>query len=223
MLNEIFNKWGSDKGDQNGAKHNYANFYERFVGNKKDNELLILEIGVDNGNSLRAWYEYFPKGTILGLDINDKTGFDNDRVSTFVLDQSDENQLINFSNECREKGYEFDVILDDGSHHMLDQQITFGYLFPLLKSKGVYFIEDLHTSLSDNEFPLYWRNLDIQENRKNTTLFYLMESFNSTYLKAEQNKYIQENIDVIEISNYFNSNQEAQYKYRSITSAITKK
>ena len=106
---------------------------------------------------------------------------------------------------------------------MLDQQITLGHLFPVLKSGGVYFIEDLHTSLADNAFPLYGKYLEVQENRKNTTLYYLMESLNSIYLSPEQNKYLQENIDVIEIHNKFNQYQELQYKFRSITSAITKK
>jgi hypothetical protein len=115
------------------------------------------------------------------------------------------------------------MILDDGSHHMLDQQITLGYLFPLLKSGGMFFIEDLHTSLADNGFPLYGRALDIQENRKNTTLYYLMESFDSMYLTQEQNYYLHQNIDYIEIHNKFNQYQESQFKYRSITSLIKKK
>ena len=29
--------------------------------------------------------------------------------------------------------------------NMYDQQITLGYFFPILKSKGIYFLEDLHT------------------------------------------------------------------------------
>jgi hypothetical protein len=50
-----------------------------------------------------------------------------------------------------------------------------------------------------------------------------MESFNSLYLSYEQNMYLQQNIDTIEIHNKFNPNQEAWCKFRSITSAITKK
>ena len=63
----------------------------------------------------------------------------------------------------------------------------------------------------------------IQENRKNTTLYYLMESFNSVYLTQNQNHYLQQNIDYIEIHNKFNQYQEPQFKYRSITSLIKKK
>jgi hypothetical protein len=106
---------------------------------------------------------------------------------------------------------------------MYDQQVTLSYLFPLLKSKGTYIIEDLHTSLADNGFVLYGKPLEIQENRKNTTLYYLAESLNSSYLTQEQNQYLNDNIDTITINNRFNPYQEASYKKRSITSAIIKK
>lgn len=223
MLNELFNQHQSDKGTKIGPRHSYADFYEKYLSPIKNDPLLILEIGICGGKSLKTWYEYLPNSTIIGLDLDDKSAFNNDRIYTFRLDQSDPEQLSNFCNECKINGYQFDMILDDGSHHMLDQQITLGYLFPTLKSGGVYFIEDLHTSLADNGFPLYGKYLDIHENRKNTTLYYLMESFNSMYLSKEQNLYLQENINTIEIHNQFNPYQESQYKFRSITSAITKR
>ena len=115
------------------------------------------------------------------------------------------------------------MIIDDGSHHMRDQQITLGQFFPILRSGGVYFLEDLHTSLADDGHLLYGARLDIQENRKNTTLFYLMESLSSAYCTPEQNKYLQDNIDTIEIHNQFNQHQESWCKFRSITSAVLKR
>jgi hypothetical protein len=222
-LEDVLNKNGSDKGTKNGVKHSYANFYDRFLREKRNDELIILEIGIDSGCSIRSWNEYCPNSIIIGLDIDDKSFLNNNKVYTYKLDQSNKNELENFANECVKNGYSFDVILDDGSHHMYDQQITLGYLFPLLKSGGVYFLEDLHTSLADNGYPLYRNHLDIKEHRHNTTLFYLMESLHSIYCTPEQNDYLRNNIDVIEIHNKFNPYQEPQYKYRSITSSIVKK
>ena len=222
-LETLFNKYKSDKGTEIGPKHSYASFYEKYLEPIKDDKLLILEIGLCDGKSLKTWYEYLPNSIIIGLDIDDKPEHNNDRVFTFKLDQSNPYHLENFVKECKDKGYEFDMILDDGSHHMLDQQITLGYLFPLLKSGGLFFIEDLHTSLADNGFPLYGKVLEIQENRKNTTLYYLLDTFNSIYLTQNQNLYLQQNIYYIEIHNKFNQYQEPQFKYRSITSLIKRK
>ena len=50
-----------------------------------------------------------------------------------------------------------------------------------------------------------------------------MESFHSIYLTSDQNRYLQENINYIEIHNKFNPHQEPQFKYRSITSLISKR
>ena len=41
---------------------------------------------------------------------------------------------------------QFDVIIDDGSHRPDHQQIALGFLFPHLRSGGLYFIEDLMTN-----------------------------------------------------------------------------
>tara|TARA_R110000868_G_scaffold408357_1_gene691400 strand:+ start:3178 stop:3873 length:696 start_codon:yes stop_codon:yes gene_type:complete len=212
-----------DKGTIHNGCHSYTYFYDSLFTPLRDKSLLILEIGVCGGGSLKMWYEYFPNATIIGLDINDESELSNDRTHVYQLDQSNDTELKNFVEQCKLNNYEFDIIIDDGSHHMRDQQITLAYLFPLLKSKGIYVIEDLHTSLVDNGYPLYGKRLDIQENRKNTTLFYLMESLESIYLTNEQNKYMNGNIETINIHNRFNPKQEPQFKFRSITSSIIKK
>jgi len=212
-----------DKGTIHNGRHSYTYFYDKLFSDLRDEPILMLEIGVCGGGSLKMWYEYFPNATIIGLDINDESELSNDRTHVYQLDQSNDYQLESFVKQCEEKGYEFDIIIDDGSHHMRDQQVTLGYLFPLLKSKGIYVIEDLHTSLADNGFPLYGKYLDIRPNRYNTTLFYLAESLNSLYLTPEQNEYLNDNIETIDIHNRFNPHQEEFFKFRSITSSIIKK
>ena len=214
---------GIDKGTTRNAGHSYTYFYDKLFTPLRDKPILMLEIGVCGGFSLKMWHEYFDQAVIIGLDINDESELSNDRTYVYQLDQSNEEELKYFVEQCKEKEYEFDIIIDDGSHHMRDQQITLSYLFPLLKSKGIYVIEDLHTSLADNNYPMYGKYLDIQENRKNTTLFYLAESLNSVYLTPEQNNYLNDNIDTIDIHNRFNKRQEPQFKFRSITSSIIKK
>ena len=41
----------------------------------------------------------------------------------------------------------FDLIVDDASHRMRDQQLTLAATFALLKPCGIYVLEDIHTSL----------------------------------------------------------------------------
>ena len=38
----------------------------------RDSKINILEIGIENGDSLRIWREYFSKANICGVDIDKK-------------------------------------------------------------------------------------------------------------------------------------------------------
>jgi len=67
-------------------------------------------------------------------------------IKTEIGDASD----LVFLDKLKDKYGAFDVIIDDGSHLIDQQQISFNYLFNILSDKGIYVIEDLHTSYYDN-------------------------------------------------------------------------
>lgn len=223
---------GIDKGTIKNSCHGFTKIYDDLLTPLRKKPILMLEIGVSGGGSLKMWEEYFLDVTIIALDIVDETSLSNNKTFVYQLDQSDEIQLQNFVTQCKENNYEFDFIIDDGSHHMRDQQLTLSYLFPLLKSKGIYIIEDLHTSLLPNNYPVYGKPIEVLPNRSNTTLNYLAHGTDSIYITAEQNKYLNENIDFINIHNIFNPTIDTwheslgvgkPYRGRSITSSIFKK
>lgn len=160
-LTEIANKYGTDKGTVGPSVkwggNNYTDIFEAYLERKRNSALVILEIGLgvkgDNweaiivhgrnsgGASLKMWYDYFPKARILGIDINECSYLDNDRITTYVADQGNLQDLERFLNEAEVS--QFDLVIDDGSHRPDDQQLSFSYLFRKLKSGGLYFIENL--------------------------------------------------------------------------------
>jgi hypothetical protein len=109
----------------------------------------------DDGRALKSYYDYFSNAQIFGLDINDKSIFNNDRIKTFILDQSKTQDLDSFVNYCKSNNIQFDFILDDGSHDVEHQQLTFGKLFELIKPNGFYIIEDLGSSYFTLDTNLY--------------------------------------------------------------------
>jgi hypothetical protein len=144
-LTSIAERFGTDKA----GLHDYTAFYEDLLGHRRHVPMKLLEIGVggdDNtavgGHSLRMWRDYFPQGTIVGLDLYDKTRFESDRIHIEIGDQSDPAVL----RRINEKYGPFDVIVDDGSHLSAHVITTFEVLFPMLVPGGVYTIEDLQTS-----------------------------------------------------------------------------
>lgn len=93
-----------------------------------------------SGASLDIWKDYFPNATIHGIDIADHHHLSSGRVQVFQADQSKPEELEMI---MEQSGGHYDIIIDDGSHASLHQQISFSVLFKHLKPRGMYIIEDL--------------------------------------------------------------------------------
>ena len=119
----------------------FIQLYEKYFTPLRDSKINILEIGVDNGDSLRIWREFFSKANICGIDI-DKKNFKINNTKILQGDQSDLNFLKSLVSEYKK----FDIIIDDGSHQAKHIIASFNYLFNYLSDNGLYVIEDLQTS-----------------------------------------------------------------------------
>lgn len=141
----------------------FLEIYENYFKELKEKKINILEIGVENGDSLRIWRDYFRKANICGLDIV-KKNFTINNVEILCGDQSDHK----FLDVVIEKYKKFDIIIDDGCHVSNYIINTFGYLFDYLSDGGLYVIEDLQTSY----IPRYGGSR-INLNKKNTSMNFI--------------------------------------------------
>lgn len=137
-LEFCFDESGSDKA----SGHNYHIVYSKIL---PENPKYLLEIGISNDHtpgktSLYAWKNFYPDTKIIGADIIPDKLVNEDGISSYLLDQSDEKDLKKFANHF---SHQFDVIVDDGSHIFKDARKTFEALFPLLSYNGVFIIEDI--------------------------------------------------------------------------------
>jgi hypothetical protein len=140
-LDQIALKTGADKGSN---YHNYTDIYSRYFADLKDAPIKFLEIGIFKGASVKLWEEYFKNADLHFIDISfQEAEYFSERSHYHICDQASEAALKRF---VQEAGGDFDIIIDDGGHTMLQQIISFKTLFPHLKSGGMYIIEDLHTS-----------------------------------------------------------------------------
>jgi hypothetical protein len=144
-LNELARRFGTDKW----GRHFYTQHYARHLRHLRGQSFTLLEIGVggyrragDGGRSLRMWKAYFPKAQIIGLDIEDKSFVDEERIKTYRGSQTDHAVLQRIVDEHGP----IKVVIDDGSHRPEHIRATFAYLFPRLADNGVYAIEDTQTS-----------------------------------------------------------------------------
>lgn len=144
--------------DENGSnkanRHNYHYIYGPILKNTK-NITAILEIGLGTNNtdvvsnmgndgrpgaSMRAFRDFLPNASIYGADIDKRILFEESRIKTFFVDQTDLESLIDLGNKITEK---LDLIIDDGLHspHANVAVVIFG--LDKLKPGGWLIVEDI--------------------------------------------------------------------------------
>lgn len=142
-LSVLATKYGSDKA----ADHWYTPHYHRRFKHLRDEELTLLEIGIGGysdpeagGASLRMWRDYFPKATIVGLDIEHKKP-----IEGCIVEQGDQSDPRDLHRLGKTYG-SFDIIVDDGSHKVDDVLQSWVILWEYLSDGGWYVVEDLQTA-----------------------------------------------------------------------------
>ena len=168
LLDQLARKHGSDKGPEPAgglSGKGYTAIYSSFFESLRQRELVLLEIGVAQGASLRMWEEYFPNARIFGVDVDpDCTRYESDRTSVLIGDQADVAFLQRLVDVVAAP---LDIVIDDGGHHMHQHQTSLEFLFPHVAHGGLYCIEDLHTS--------YRRSYGGGFRRRTATVEYLKE------------------------------------------------
>lgn len=207
MLASLAQKYGTDK-----LTHGFIPSYEDAFEPIRHTSTKVLEVGVFFGHSIKMWKDYFPTAMIYGLDhfeglqgngsrfngfldyYNELNQRPDPRIKLFKVNQSRKEELKEFV--ASQTPASFDVILDDGSHLMYDQQITFGILWPLVKNGGYFVIEDLHTSFQDG--------YDVRPDKANRTYDMLkhwqtQKTLSSMYLDASVLSQIASEIESINL------------------------
>jgi hypothetical protein len=173
-LTQIMNKHGSDKGN---GHHNYTELYSQLFEKKRFANLNLLEIGIgtknpnilssmcgansnyQSGASLRGWKEYFPNAEIYGCDRDKEILFQENRITTFDVDQTDVQSL---QKNIVNRNIMFDIIIDDGLHLFPVNYCVFKTIFCKLNKDGIYVIEDV-MKFDNNVFnDPFLSNLDFQ-------------------------------------------------------------
>ena len=76
--------------DTDKIQHHYLEVYDPILSAWTDKDVKLLEIGIHKGGSLKLWRDYFPRGTIVGIDLELPDGFiPGERIQLFKGSQAD--------------------------------------------------------------------------------------------------------------------------------------
>ncbi len=131
--------------DTDKVENRYLEWYDPVLAQWVDQDVKLLEIGIHKGGSLLLWRDYFPSGTIVGVDIKPPEDFaPAERIHIFEGSQADLRFLSEVANKIAPEG--FDIVIDDASHLGELTSRGFWHLFDNhLKPDGLYAIEDWGT------------------------------------------------------------------------------
>ena len=139
-IKELFKKsiFRSSKYDK------YFKNYEDLLSNFAGKNITLIEIGVQDGGSLKIWQDFFgPDSKIVGVDLNPKCKkFEDGNIKIFIGSQSSKTFWANLFNEIGK----VDIVIDDGGHTNHQQIITAINCIPNIKNGGMLITEDVHTS-----------------------------------------------------------------------------
>lgn len=149
-LAELFRKYGSDKA----TAHNYHLLYGHILDAVSEAPA-VLEIGLGSnhldtpsnmgrqgqpGASLRAFRDALTHAQIYGADVDQRILFEEERIQTFYLDQTD---MASYRGLGAHLPEEFELIIDDGLHTPGANLNTLVFGIDRLKPGGWIVIEDI--------------------------------------------------------------------------------
>ena len=146
MKKELKNYFLNHQGKLSDKWTLYIEEWDSIFSSYKNEEINLLEIGIQNGGSLEIWSQFFKNANlIIGCDIDSKCSelhFEDPRISVIVGDVN----TFETEQNILETSKNYDIIIDDGSHTSADVIESFSRYFPHINDGGIYVIEDLHTS-----------------------------------------------------------------------------
>jgi len=141
----LFEIIDNTKTDKN-TSHSYLSIYEKLLEKKKDTAKNILEVGIENGGSIKLWHDYFVNATIYGLDIMDIEKVwdeikNKDRITLYCSYNAYNTEK--FKTTFLDKDIKFDLLLDDGPHTFESMKIFIELYSQIMTDDGILIIEDV--------------------------------------------------------------------------------
>lgn len=149
-LKQRLDYYGSDKA----RRHNYHFLYGWLLQNPSKIRS-ILEIGLGSnyadvvsnmgikgkpGASLRAFRDYLDKATVFGADVDVRILFQESRIQTFFVDQTDSSTFLSLDQKIPG---ELDLVIDDGLHSPDANINTLKFGLQKIRIGGYVVIEDI--------------------------------------------------------------------------------
>jgi hypothetical protein len=174
-LEEIVDNSRTDKN----TTHSYLPLYQKLLIKKKETSKNVLEIGINNGGSIKLWSDFFNNANVYGLDImniNEMWEGIKNKEKIILHTSSDAYNTDFFNTNFLNKNIKFDFMLDDGPHTLESMQQFIKLYSQIMTDDGILIIEDVQS----------WDWIDILKNEVPEDLKQFIKIYD---LRSHKNRY----------------------------------
>ena len=149
-LKERLDFYGSDKADRHNYHYLYGailsepakvrNIFEIGLGTNYADVVSNMGVTGKPGASLRAFRDYCPSASIYGADIDKRILFEEERIKTYYVDQTNP---ATFDKLLPELPRSFDLVIDDGLHSPNANVESLRFGLGIVRQGGWVVIEDI--------------------------------------------------------------------------------
>jgi hypothetical protein len=137
-------------------RHPYTPVYDMFLRQfQRKKDLVLGEVGILNGASIRMWRDYFPFAQLHAFDISTTALVsvkDVQNCKSYLVDAGSTKGLRESLHEATEGGKLFDILLDDASHRLDHQLLFLRDAIDFVAPGGVLIIEDIFREIPAARF-----------------------------------------------------------------------
>lgn len=144
-VEDLMYKYHSDKSRDD---HGYTKLYNMLFANNRHSIKNMTEVGIASGQSIQAWYRYFPNAEIHAFDV--QWWHDAVKKNMKALEPRVHPHIVDILDpkvgKMSDLGFvpeSMDIIIEDGPHTAVSQELFLHKLWPLVKPGGLYIIEDI--------------------------------------------------------------------------------
>jgi hypothetical protein len=149
-LKERFDFYGSDKATYHNYHHLYGtilcesdaikNIFEIGIGTNNINVVSNMGLGGKPGATLRAFRDHCVNASIYGADIDKRILFEEERIATYFVDQTDPTTLNRLLASLSKT---FDLVIDDGLHSPNANVESLRFGLQIIRKGGWVVVEDI--------------------------------------------------------------------------------
>jgi hypothetical protein len=135
----------------------YTTVYQMLFSQYKNKVLNFAEIGIEQGASLLTWNKFFSEScNIFGFEF-DRKKIENSKkfnLKNVNIIHTDVSNIEYLDISFKEQNIIFDIIIDDSTHIIKDQNNIIKTVSKYLKSGGMLIIEDIYRNQHINAYEI---------------------------------------------------------------------